>query len=88
MELAVRWDGAELRQTDHLAEADGWLSLAPSLRGWTLTARLVRRRLPTSRYVGAHAPAIFRFADRTLGTTFGALDTPFWMEQPVVQRPR
>jgi hypothetical protein len=88
MELAVRWDGDELRQTDHPAEADGWLSLAPSLRGWTLTARLLRRRLPNSRYVGDHAPAIFRFADRSFGTTFGALDTPFGMGQPVVPHPR
>ncbi len=88
VELAVRWDGTELRQTDHPAEADGWLSLAPSLRGWTLTARLLRRRLPTSRYAGDHAPATFRFADRTFGTAFGPLDTPFGMGQPVVPHPR
>lgn len=88
VELAVRWEGADLRQTDHPAEADGWLSLAPSLRGWTLTARLLRRRLPTSRYASDHAPAIFRFADRALGTTFGALDTPFGTGQPTVPHPR
>lgn len=87
-ELAVRWDGTELRQVDHLEEADGRLNLAPSLRGWTLTARLTRRRLPTSRYAGAQAPAIFRFADRALGTAFGALATPFGMEQPAVPHPR
>lgn len=88
LKLAVRWEGTELRQVDHLEEADGWLNLAPSLRGWTLAASLLRQRLPTSRYAGAQAPAIFRFADLVLGTAFGALATPFGMEQPVVPHPR
>lgn len=88
LELAVRWEGTELRQVGHLEEADGWLNLAPSLRGWTLTARLLRHRLPTSRHAGVHAPAIFRFADRVLGTDFGPLAMPFGMEQQAVPHPR
>jgi len=79
-EVPVRWDGRELVAADP-GTAHGHISLEPSLRGWTLTARLQRDHLPSTPYAGTDAPRVFEFADRLLGTDFGLLAAPFGMER-------
>jgi len=72
----VRWSGDDF-VTAHDGEADGTLTLSPSLRGWQLTARLVVDRLPTGGPMGPLAVELFRFCDRNWGTDFGELEPPF-----------
>lgn len=85
--LAVRWNAGELIATDD-GESDGHLHIAPSLRGWTLTAELWASRLPSQGYLNAFAPAVFRLSDGTLGTDFGHLRTPFGVGHPGMPNPR
>ncbi|GAB4054890.1 hypothetical protein [Catellatospora paridis] len=85
--IGVRWTATGLAEVP-VANADGRLDLAPSLRGWTLTARLRSDRLPGGRPLGAHAVKVFRYADARFGTDFGELIPPFGQGGTSVPRPR
>ncbi len=85
----IRWNGDNLVPV-HDGEADGTLTLNPSLRGWQLTARLIVDRLPAGGPMGLLAVELFRFCDRNWGTNFGELEPPFGMRShrtPVARGP-
>ncbi|WP_247674081.1 hypothetical protein [Micromonospora sp. C51] len=75
-ETAVRWSGDRLVAAPSGA-ADGSLIVAPSPRGWLLTATLAADRLPSGNQIGPWAPEVFRLSDEVLGTNFGNLAPPF-----------
>ncbi|WP_431728319.1 hypothetical protein [Verrucosispora sp. TAA-831] len=75
-ETAARWRGDRLVAAPSGA-ADGRLVIAPSPRGWLLTATLAPDRLPSGSRVGPWAPEVFRLSDEVFGTNFGNLAPPF-----------
>ena len=85
----VRWDGEGLVALRG-GEPAGHLTLAPSPRGWQLTARLAVDHLPVTGPLGPLAVEVFRFSDRIWGTDFGELAPPFGLRSyrtPAVRGP-
>jgi hypothetical protein len=76
----IRWHGQQLIIADSAVE-HGHVTLAPSVRGWLVTANLAAAFLPADRPLGALAPQVFRVSDEHLGTDFGRLDVPFGIER-------
>jgi hypothetical protein len=76
VQAGVRWDGTRLvpagAQPEH-----GRITIAPSIRGWKVTATLRIDQLPGDGPLSLLAPQVFQLSDEVFGTDFGSLTAPF-----------
>lgn len=76
VQAGVRWDGTRLVPAEGQPE-HGRITIAPSIRGWKVTATLRIDQLPGDGPLSLLAPQVFQLSDDVFGTDFGSLTAPF-----------